>query len=294
MVIAPGHYTNTELSNEAYHADPAIGSSAIKTFKDWCPAMYYARYVAPEPIPYEGSSAQRFGSHAHIKLLEPEKFNETYVVSPEFAELKSGENKGQLVPMNESHADYKAFVKKNPGKEAILYSTFKAVEGMAAQIASHPLASRMLVGGVEEMSFFAKDEETGLMLKARPDYLVKLDDYGVVLVDYKTTALSLGTKKQSNHAFDLGRQIQAAHHKRVAEMATGGQINEVVYITQMQQPPYLIRIFRMPEEAIAIGNDMCRTYLDGIKYCYDTGEWPGYPPEIEDYIVPMWLSNDFN
>lgn len=144
------------------------------------------------------------------------------------------------------------------------------------------------------MSFFAEDDATGLMMKARPDYLVNIKGIGNVLVDYKTTGLPLGVSKQSNHAFGLSREIQAFHHKYVTELATGGKIAEVVYITQMQDAPHLVRVFRMPEEGLRIGEDKCRLLLDQMMQCHETGMWNGYTETIEDYIVPRWVDNEFN
>lgn len=284
-----------ELSNEDYHADPAIGSSGIKSFKE-CPAIYYDNYIAPDREAYMGNKATRTGSHAHICLLEPDRFKDEFRVSDEFALVNKGKKNERQEPMNRRCGDWTTFEAQTEaqGKKAITFNEFKQASAMAEVIRRHPLASRMLIGGQSEMSFFARDTETGLILKARPDYLVKLDDFGIVLVDYKTTGISMATRKQSNNAFSLGRHIQASHHKTVAEMATGGEINHVVYITQMQERPYLIRFFRMPPHSIERGLGERRMYLNEMAECYGKNEWPGYPPEIEDYVEPGYLDYEFN
>lgn len=288
-------FYSTQLTNEAYHADPAIGSSGLKKFSE-CPAIYQDAYIAEDRAPFKETGALRIGSFAHVRLLEPDRFLNEYAIAPEMAVVNKGKKNEETKPMTRVHGDWKAFEEKalNEGRSALLFSEFRQAEAMALKIANDPLASRMLVGGHEEMSFFAKDPETGLMLKARPDYLVKLNDFGTVLVDYKTTGVSLGNKKQSDLAFNLGRHIQASHHKRVTELATNSTINEVVYITQMQERPYLVRVFRMLPEGIAIGDDMCREYLRGIADCQATDNWPGYPAEIEDYTLPRWMEYEYN
>ena len=206
-----------ELTNEEYHSDEAIGSSGLKSFKE-CPAIYYDSYLSNNRESCDESRAMRIGSFAHIKLLEPDRFKKEYAISPEFAIVNKGKKNEALKPMNGNHGDWTTFKDEctQTGKSPILFSDYAQISAMAEVIRKDPLASRMLMNGVEEMSFFAKDPETGLMMKSRPDYLVKLPDYGVCLIDYKTTAISMTTSKQSNHAFGLGRQIQAAHHKTVA------------------------------------------------------------------------------
>lgn len=284
-----------ELSNENYHKDPAIGSSGLKAFKE-CPAIYYDQYLSLDREPYADNKATRIGSNAHICLLEPDRFKAEFIVSEEFAIVNRGKKNERLEPMNKRCGDWTAFETEveAQGKKAITFSEFKQAQAMADIIRSHPLASRMLVGGQAEMSFFAIDSETGLMTKAKPDYLVKLPDYGIVLVDYKTTGISMQTRKQSNNAFSLGRHIQAAHHKTVAELASGGEINHVVYITQMQERPHLIRFFRMAPHSIERGLGERRQYLDNMADCYAKSEWPGYPEEIEDYVEPGYLDYEFN
>lgn len=284
-----------DLSNEDYHKDTAIGSSGLKAFSE-CPALYEYEYLDPNKAKERANKYTSIGSHAHVALLEPELFQENYIVSPELAITNKGKSNEDIKPMNKAHGCWKEFAANalTTSKTPLLHSEHKQAVSMTAAIRKHKLANLMLTGGRAEMSFFAKDDVTGLMMKARPDYLVKVKDIGTVLVDYKTTSISLGTTKQSNHAFNLGRHIQAAHHKRVTELATGGIINEVCYITQMQEAPHLIRIFRMPYDAILSGEEQCRIYLDGIAECWQTGVFPDYPHIIEDMVMPKWLDYEFN
>lgn len=293
--IKPGLYP--DLSNEDYHKDKAIGSSGIKEFAE-CPALYEYKYLSGK-YKNDESKFSMIGTYAHVALLEPHLFEKNYMVSPENAVVNKGKSNEKTVPMNKTHGDWKKFAEEADDhyKRPLLYSEFEQAKAMAEAISLHDLASAMLTGGRAEMSFFAEDPETGLMMKARPDYVVKIDTpkvKGFYIIDYKTTALSLGTSKQSNHAFNLGRHIQASHHKKVTELATKSKIAGVVYITQMQEAPHLIRVFIMPEEAIEMGDMECRRHLDAMAQCHATGVWPDYPHEIEYLIIPRWMDYEFN
>lgn len=283
------------LSNADYHADSAIGSSGLIEFAE-CPALYWNKYLNPE-AQRTHDDKYRLGSYAHIALLEPHIFEREYLVSPEFAVVNKGKKNEAYKTMNKTHADWNVFEEhaNSVSKKAILHSEYIQALAMADAIKEHELANAMMSGtGKNEMSFFALDECTGLRIKARPDRLVNVKGIGIVLVDYKTTALSLSTSKQSHHAFGLSRHIQAAHHKEVVELVTGGKIAQVCYITQMQEAPYLVRVFRMPEEALAAGSNQIRSYLGQIADCHARNQWSGYPSEIEDFILPNWINHQFN
>lgn len=276
-VIQPGIYK--DLSNEAYHADPAIGSSGVKEFIK-CAAMYYAKYKDPNRPPFEPSASMEFGSHAHLVLLEPNEFDKTYKVL---------ENDSITAKNIKPWKDF-AKESKEAGYKPLLKKEFDAVIQMSAMVRHNELAHKMLTGGIAECSFFAKDEDTGLILKGRPDYITSIPDFGKVIVDYKTTSAGLGDEEQSKQAFNLKYYIQAAHHKYVVEKATGVNIGAVCYVTQQSSYPYLVRTFVMGQEYIDIGLDEMRDALPKIKECEDAKEWPSYPQELVYYQAPSWFN----
>ena len=288
-MIKEGIYTPEQLSNEDYHADSAIGSSGLIKFSE-CPALYYAEYLDQNRPARPSSQVLRFGSAAHVTLLEPDKFDSMYAIADPSIDKKT----------TKPWKDFKVEAEAN-NKEPLLYKEYESLCQMAAMIKRNELANSMLTGGKAEMSFFAKDSDTGLMLKARPDYLVRIPEIGDVIVDYKTTTISLNTQKQSNHAFGLHRYIQASHHKKVVELATGGNIAYVCYVVQMQNYPYLVRVFAMGENEIQIGNDECQVLLEKIKTCQASGIWPDdwndaqeYTSSIITYEPPAWWNYKYN
>lgn len=281
MSLEPGFYPN--LSNEDYHADSALGSTGLKLFANECPASFYYEYLNPDFPKREFTKSMERGIAAHIVLLEPEKFDEAYLIAPESVS-------------NKVVKGWKDFSKKceEGGKKPLLHKEYEHLQWMSMMIKNHELANAMLTNGKAEMSFFCKDTESNLMCKARPDYLVSLKGYGTVLVDYKTTAVGMDTTTQSKHAFNLFRHLQAAHHKLTVEQTMDSQISEVVYITQKPTPPFNVRIFRMTEEDLDLGATIRRNALNGIAECVKSQVWPDYPHEIEDYIRPAWVDWNFN
>ncbi|MGR6425771.1 PD-(D/E)XK nuclease-like domain-containing protein [Aeromonas veronii] len=68
-----------DVSNEDYHAIPAVSSSKLKTFA-YSPALYYRKYVAPLRRTKSASSEKSLttGSVTHGLVLEPQRCNDYY------------------------------------------------------------------------------------------------------------------------------------------------------------------------------------------------------------------------
>src|SRR5688572_15604776 len=78
----------SNLSNDAYHADTdSISRSALMEFKR-SPFHYWSLYLNPERPQREQTAALTFGNAFHTFILEPQLFNERYVVEPERVLLK--------------------------------------------------------------------------------------------------------------------------------------------------------------------------------------------------------------
>ena len=228
-----------------YHADPALGHSAlIKILRS--PAHYLEyRNAKHEPTP-----AMEFGTALHAAILEPESFSAEYAVFDETL----------LTGTLQSAEDYKAAaekcgikvgkMKKEEIKEAIkasaMASEFKfrddvsaeiyankidlKVEDMAAikaiqiNVSKHFGAASRLVHGYAEMSVFWQDPATGVQCKCRPDFLVlNAENKVVAIVDVKST------RDASNGGFskaiaNYGYDVQAAYYTDGLKQAIGYEV----------------------------------------------------------------------
>lgn len=296
-----------DLSNEDYHKDEATGSSGIREYRN-NPALYYAAYVDPRGREERKETKnQSLGTHAHVSLLEPEKFENDYLVSPTEAVVNKGKKNEAMKPMNKAHSDWDVFVaeceKKN--KKPILWKDYEDAFFMTAQIMNDPLAKACLSGkGRNECSFFVKDKTTGIMLKARPDRVVDLQGLGgyrYVIVDYKTTGLNIEEDIQSKYAYgDSERFIQAAFHTGVVEDLCNIKIDAIIYVTQMQKWPHLVQCYELEREDIDLGSKLINkaiigytdekgVYRKGLAECIKDNVWPSYTGGIKKYVRPTWF-----
>ncbi len=264
-----------ELSNDDYHKDKAIGSSGIKAFKE-IPALYEWEYLKGNKK--ERTPAMELGSAMHSFLLEPGLYHKEYKVST----LTNRRGNAWQDFVAECEAEQ---------KKPILQKDFEALENMRTSLFKNTLCAKVLnAPGEYECSFFHKDEATGLRTKSRPDKLSQ-----GILIDLKTTEVSLGASAYSRTAYNLSRQLQAYHHKNVVEKVTGETIDAVWHIVVSLKKPHLSRIFNVPMDWLEMGKNQVEMLLGEIAKCEENKHYPGYDEDTPvDLILPAWAGNEIN
>jgi hypothetical protein len=103
------------------------------------------------------------------------------------------------------------------GKTILKAEESRLVQGAAKVLAADPYAKALLTGGMPEVSFFVRDPESGVMLKARMDYVTPL-----ATVDVKTFSNSRG-KSTDKAVFDAiyyeGYYFQCVVYNTIRELA---------------------------------------------------------------------------
>lgn len=141
--IPEGIYFN--LSNEDYHNDPALSHSGMtKLLVSW-PDYWVNSCLNPHRKPWKTTPAMEFGQRSGMLLLQPKLFHETYNT------------------YGKSRADSRgAWLSSIQWTD--LHESVDAI--MEVEI-----ARKHFVDGYPEVSIFWKDPGTGVMLRARVDYL---------------------------------------------------------------------------------------------------------------------------
>lgn len=272
-----------ELSMRAYHEDMAVGSSAIKLLQDPAGgALYYEQYLSERRRPY--SEGNDIGSIAHKMVLEPDDFDNQYRIAPEGLDNKAKKEWKDL-ELDASRIN----------KTLIKHSEYQQVCAMRDAVMAHEIARNMLSKGFAEHSYFTTCPKTGVRMKARPDHVSPhpMIDGAFAGIDYKTTAIqNLGIKKWSYQEANLCRHIQAAHHRYVFEQATGKKMPDFYHIAQMQEAPYLVRVFRIPATWFTEGNVCIDVGKNTLMHSLENAQFDGYPVEVEDMIDPFNFNSD--
>lgn len=161
-LIPPGIYIG--LPEDTYHSDPALGSSNLRKVAVSPPDYWFDSFMNPTKDEDKDTPATLRGTAVHVLVLYgEEEFARRYIRIPHTSDMSSGE-KGAMTRKYNEKADA-------TGKLALGAKIYDNVAISSAMISRNKELSRALIGGINEVSIFWIDEETGIPLKARIDCL---------------------------------------------------------------------------------------------------------------------------
>lgn len=266
-----------KMSNEEYHRLPGISRSHLVTFKQ-SPFKYYAKYLSENKRSKEATRDMILGSAFHTLVLEPHLFDEQYAIEPEAVKLK---DVGKV-----EYERYKRECAELEGttKTILKYEDYITLTQMLNAIEQHDEAFAMIKGIAEkplvESSYFWQDEETGLLLKCRPDIL-----FSSMIVDLKTTRQASTYQYQRDMCEGM-YHVQAAMIREGVKQTTGIDIPHAFNICGEKTFPYEIGIKEFSAECMKRGYEEFRKLLKEMKQCIDTNKWPSYFIDVVD--LPAW------
>ena len=265
-----------DISAEEYHADKEIlGHSAlVEILKS--PKHYYHRISNPH-VP---TASLEFGTALHAALLEPQRFAETYIVSPKF-DRRTKEGKADAAAWEEAHK----------GAVSVDEAELKKLQGMQKAVLEHSGAKKLLSKCYVEMSYFWTDEDTGFQCRVRPDVLA-LDDQGDVIaaIDVKSTSNASKDKFQKS-VMDYGYDLNAAFYSDAIERAIGRRV-PYYFLAVESAEPYGVALYKAGQSMLDVGRDKYRSALQLLQWCRENDRWPSYQPfgEYEDLEIPEWYA----
>lgn len=264
------------ITNAEYRTKDGISSSDLKKMMK---SMATFKYAKDHPEENNDSEALQFGRAYHKLMLEPDDFDNEFIVSPKF-DRRTKEGK----------AAYEEFLKNAEGKEVINEETYQKLLEMQKALYSTPFV-KLLIKGEHEKSFFWKDEKTGIQCKCRPDSFGQIKDQ-YVAIDLKTTN-DAETDHFMRDALKYGYDIQAAHYCEGLESVYEKPF-KFIFIAQEKTAPYLVNVLEADEYFMASGKELRDTLLEKYGKCLETDEWSGYMDEksgINSLSVPAWIKD---
>ncbi len=290
---------------EEYHGINAVGSSGIKDAL-YTAHTYNKNYGNPEPEETETKAAlwALMGNALHALLLEPETFEARFIALPDDAPQKPTDAmRNAANPSPNSVARMKwwdEFAMRAAGKTVLTADQMKQIRKGQAVILAHAIGRGIMVEGQAEISYFAHDPETGILLKSRPDWTIQtgeedLEGFALVdMVDLKTTGKGymLTVDRWKRQCFSMGYHTQLAHHGDVMELALQ-EAGQKVRVGSRMHLVYsfedeLCRVFSFPAPMVEIGRNKAREGIQRIAHGLATGEWPGFPEEVAELPVNTW------
>jgi hypothetical protein len=250
-----------ELTEVEYHADlGALSSSGAKLLlPPSTPATFH--WLAQHPEDRRQSDAMDLGTAAHRAVLGAGR-TVTYVQADDWRTKAAREQRD---------------LARASGGVALLDKHRPKVDAMAAALRGQPLAAGLLNRpGQPERSLYAEDPDTGVMLRARLDYLPDVVPGKRLLITEYKTAESADPTVFGRACVNYGYHLQAAWYRRMAILLELDPDPAVLFIVQETTPPYLVTVLEMPYQALVIGDRLNRQAIDTFAFCRRTDHWPGH------------------
>lgn len=154
---------------------------------------------------------------------------------------------------------------------------------------------QLLKGAYSEVSFYGKDEETGLDVRVRPDYFNVEENIGVnAVISFKTTrADDLG--KFYYDCAKLKYELSEGMYQEVMSSITGRNFNVTIMIMLQTVEPFDVAVLFWSPDDLANGKYKYHYALSIVKDCFEKKWFPGYDAKAEegargiiDMQLPEW------
>lgn len=265
-----------DMAELEYHAHPALSSTGARELLKAPAKFYHAQWT-----PRVHRTSFDTGTAAHAKVLG---VGWPIVTIPE--ELLSDD--GGI-----RSAAAKAWVAeaRENNQIPIKASVAAEVNAMAESVLAHPKARMVLEQeGAPEVSVFGTDPDTGVDTRCRVDFL-GMGEGRRVAVDLKTSAGEASAAEFARTVAKYGYHIQDGHYTDTLLFAEH-PVDAFVFIVVEKEPPYLTAVHVLEDDYRVIGQERAaharRLFAHGIQ----SGEWPGYPDDIQIVRTPTHVIYD--
>lgn len=264
--ITPGLYH--DMSTETYHADPVPGGSLSATrakllLTEGGPAKYRYRIDHGQ----EPTASFDLGHAAH-KLVLGEGETLVEIDAPDWRTKAAREARE---------------IARAAGHVPLLSTDMRRVEDMAEALSRNLLAVESLMGEREVALFHQHD--SGIMLRSRLDVMGA--EY---TTDYKSCA-DASSEGFTRAVWRYGYHMQAAWYRRMRGWVTG-QWLPYRLVAQEKTAPYLVSVWEPTADYLELGEADMDAAIAIYAECLETGQWPGYPTEIQALMPPEWAYED--
>lgn len=293
MITEPGAYPDIDEAD--YHRNPnllpgpSLSSSGAKKILSQSPYHYwFDSPLNPDRPPEEAKSHFSFGKAAHDLILLTDRWPEHYHTLPEgFAW-----NKTKMMP----DAIAEAEAAREMGKVILKHDEAETVKLVAAEIRKNRLAMATLTGGVSEETLAWKDPQTGVWLRARPDFRpdsIKMKRAVMAVSDLKFMAPTFCSPAGFSRAIDnFGYHQSAAFYADGIRAIYGHYPTHWVFVVVEKDPPHTVSLYELPAEDIERGRLLNRRAINVYAQCLERGEWPAYADKNPREVgLPPWARN---
>ncbi|WP_156792758.1 PD-(D/E)XK nuclease-like domain-containing protein [Rickettsiella massiliensis] len=220
-------------------------------------------------IPESPTPAQILGHALHTAILEPEKFEEQFIVLPKVDKrTKAGAEK------------WKQLQETMGNRSLLTEAQYEELCVMKASFEKNTLAVQLIQNAKIEQSIYWNDPDTGILCKCRPDIL-----HNGLVVDLKT-AQDGSAWSFSKAVHDYGYHIQAAMIRSALQAIKGVDMQCFWFLVIEKLAPYVVSTYKLDKAALEKGQEAFSDLLQHYKQCLEADEWPAYP--VQEISLPHY------
>ncbi len=296
LIDKPGAYRNVPIRR--YHgaeicSSASISGSGLKVLandkgqrtKGQTPRHFWERSnLNQNRRQREDTDALRMGRAFHDALLLPSAWETDYHFLPE------GFSRAAKVKMAAEIADADAAIAA--GKTVISINEHALIEAMVEAMMSDSLATSVFGKGEAEVTLAWQDAETGIWLRARPDW-IREDRKAAMNVKTDADASYSGFSKSiAKFGYAQGAALELDGYAAVFGEAPPRYFHPVIEKPTKDSYNHgdfiATALWELPEEDIERGRFLNRQAIRTFADCLTSGKWPGYTPEVELCGLPSW------
>lgn len=259
------------LSREKYDRLDRVNWSTLKLLGK-SPAHYRANQLERDD---SDTDARKRGRATHLAVFEPERFRASYACWT--GKVRRGK-------------EWDAFAEENSDVEILTADMYQQCQEIGEAARKDAIAAKYLNGGRGELSVlweYVVPDTNGfdgyrMDCKGRLDFVAQCG----AIVDLKTT------RDASPDGF--GREcakyeyhVQAAFYRDAYAAVTGQHLPYVLVAVEVNRP-YVVQVYRVHDEILALGRERYRNLLARLNVCRKESRWPGYGEAELDLMLPRW------
>jgi hypothetical protein len=250
-----------DITNEEYHDSEGYSRSALACLRQ-SPYHFWYKYLSGE-YQQEQTDAMVFGSALHTWCLEPNLFDEQFLVMPNCDRRTKGGK--------EIYADC---MERKGERDILTIDQFQKLELMGARVRKEGSFSDQIITDADiEKSIFFTHDETGLKFKVRPDVWK-----GSLVADLKSTK-DASYRAFQGSAYGMSYYLQAGMISEALK-TIGIDMTTFVFIAIEKEPPYSMGVYVLDPEAIEFGINQFHALARQLKDCLDRNEFEDYGVKI--------------
>lgn len=251
------------LTEEQYNLLEGVRSSHLKKV-----LQSQAHYLHAINNPSEQTEAMKLGTMIHMAILEPARFKETVVVTPDFGDMRSKTNREKR----------DAWISDNPEKTCISSDDSYVIAGICNALTKKKSFLKLIEENELEKEVSFQGQVGNTKTKCRAD---AIDIKKRVIVDIKSTK-SATPEAMQYYVRDYGVDIQQAFYVATIEKALGSSSFSwenwsSVIVAVEKSAPFESQVFEFPTHELVLAFKDVLLALNLIEEAKQSGVYRGYP-----------------